>query len=53
MPSDNIQKTERIEIHVSESDARDLNLLDRSDILFAALYGALFIWGLYFTLVSI
>ena len=34
----------RIEIHVPESDTRDLKLLDRSDVLFAVLYGTLFIW---------
>jgi hypothetical protein len=44
---------ERIEIHVPESDTRDLKLLDRSDILFAILYSTLFIWGLCFTLISI
>jgi hypothetical protein len=43
----------RVEIHVPESDARDLKLLDRSDILFAVLYGTLFIWGLGFTLASL
>lgn len=45
--------SERIEIHVPESDTRDLKLFDRSDILFAVLYGTLIIWGVCFTLVSI
>ena len=53
MPVDIKYKAERIEIHVPESDAKDLKLLDHSDILFAILYGALFIWGLCFTLASI
>ncbi len=52
--SDKIEnKTERIEIHVPESDTRDLRLFDRSDILFAVLYGTLIIWGVCFTLISI
>jgi hypothetical protein len=53
MPDDTRSKAEKIEIHVPESDTRDLKLLDRSDILFAFLYGVLFIWGLYFTLIAI
>jgi hypothetical protein len=44
---------EKIEIHVPESDTKDLTLLDRSDIVFAVLYGGLFVWGLVFTLISI
>ena len=44
---------EKIEIHVPEGDTKDLALLDRSDIIFAILYGGLFIWGLVFTLISI
>lgn len=44
---------EKIEIHVPESDTKDLTLLDRSDIVFAILYGGLFVWGLVFTLISI
>jgi len=42
-----------MEIRVAESDSRNLSLLYRSDILFAILYGALFIWGFCFTLASI
>lgn len=42
-----------VEIHVAESDIRDLKILDRSDIVFAVLYGVLFIWGLVLTLLSI
>jgi hypothetical protein len=53
MSGDILKKAERIEIHVPESDTRDLRLLDRSDIFFAVLYGLLFIWGLYFTLISV
>jgi len=45
--------TSRIEIHVPDSETRDLKLLDRSDVLFAVLYGTLFIWGLGFTLASL
>ena len=41
------------EIHVSESDIKDLNILDKSDFVFALLYGLLFVWGLVLTLVSI
>jgi hypothetical protein len=44
---------EREEIHVSESDIRDLKILDRSDFVFAILYSVLFIWGLVLTLISI
>lgn len=42
-----------VEIHVSESDIKDLTILDRSDLVFALLYGLLFVWGLVLTLVSI
>lgn len=50
----NIQlKAERIEIQVMEPDAGNSVLLGRSDIVFAILYGALFIWGVGFTLASI
>jgi len=53
MSDQNIRNKERVEIHVSESDTRDLSILDRSDIAFAILYGALFIWGIVLTLISI
>jgi len=53
MPKHIKRQAEKIEIHVPESDTRDLNLLEDSDILFAVLYGTLFIWGLCFTLFSI
>jgi hypothetical protein len=53
MPDTIKQKKKRIEIFVQESDARDLTLLDSSDLLFAVLYGVLLIWGLCFTLISI
>ena len=43
----------RLEIHVPESDTRDLTLLGRSDLVFAVLYGLLFIWGFVLTLISI
>lgn len=42
-----------VEINVAESDIRDLKILDRSDLVFAVLYGVLFIWGLVLTLLSI
>jgi hypothetical protein len=42
-----------IEIHVAESDIKNLTILDRSDIVFAVLYGVLFVWGLVLTLLSI
>ncbi len=42
-----------VEIHVADSDIRDLKMLDRSDLVFAVLYGMLFIWGLVLTLLSI
>ena len=44
---------EAVEIHVADSDIRDLKILDRSDLVFAVLYGILFIWGLVLTLLSI
>jgi hypothetical protein len=53
MSTNSKNNAERIEIHVPESDTRDLKLLDRSDMLFAVLYSTLFIWGLFFTLISI
>lgn len=53
MSNNTRHKTEGIEIHVPESDTKDLKLLDHSDIVFAVLYGTLFIWGLCFTLISI
>ncbi|UCF04041.1 MAG: hypothetical protein JSV33_08785 [bacterium] len=46
-------RNDDIEIHVSESDIKDLKILDRSDFVFAILYSVLFIWGLVLTLVSI
>lgn len=53
MSANRKENTERIEIHVPDSDTQDLKLLDRSDVLFAVLYGTLFLWGLCFTLISI
>ena len=47
------QRSNDIEIHVAESDIRDLKILDRSDLIFAVLYGALFVWGLILTLLAI
>lgn len=44
---------ERIEIHVPESETRDLAILSRSDLFFAVLYGLLFIWGLVMTLLAV
>ena len=43
----------KIELSVPESETRDLTILSRSDIAFAVLYGALFLWGLIVTLVSL
>ena len=53
MPENYKKSAERAEIYVRESDAKDLTLLDRSDLLFSVLYGVLFIWGVCFTLISI
>ena len=53
MPNTYKKNAEKIEIHVRESDAKDLMLLDRSDLLFAVIYGVLFLWGLCFTLIAI
>lgn len=53
MPEIYKKNAEKIEIYVRESDVKDLMLLDRSDLLFAAIYGVLFLWGLCFTLISI
>ena len=41
------------EIQVLESDCRDLTFFDRTDVIFAVLYGIFFIWGLVLTLISI
>ena len=41
------------ELRVPEAETRDLTLLDRSDALFAVLYGALFLWGLIVTLAAL
>jgi hypothetical protein len=46
-------RSEDIEIHVAESDIKNLTLLDRSDTIFAVLYGVLFLWGLILTLLAI
>ena len=46
-------RSDGIEIHVAESDIRDLKILDRSDLIFAVLYGVLFVWGLVLTLLAI
>jgi len=52
--SDDIEHEDRREeIHVSDSDIKDLKILDRSDLIFALLYSVLFIWGLVLTLISI
>jgi hypothetical protein len=50
---DRVAQGDDVEIRVSESDIRDLKILDRSDLVFAVLYGVLFIWGLVLTLLSI
>ena len=47
------RRAEDPEIHVSESDITNLTLLDRSDTIFAVLYGVLFVWGLILTLLAI
>lgn len=44
---------ESLEIRVDESDTRDLRILYRSDIVFALLYGFLFLWGVLLTLLAI
>ena len=43
----------RAEIHVPESDIKNLIIFHRSDIVFAVFYGTLFIWGLVLTYLSI
>jgi hypothetical protein len=43
----------RIELSVPESETRDLTILSRSDLVFAVLYGVLFLWGLIVTLVAL
>ena len=53
MTDDGEHQAARLEIHVPESDTRDLTLLDKSDLVFAILYSLLFIWGLVLTLISI
>jgi hypothetical protein len=53
MPGSIETQGDKMEIHVSESDTRDLRLLDPSDIVFAILYSVLFVWGLCFTIASI
>ena len=42
-----------IELRVPEAQTRDLSLLDRSDKVFAVLYGALLLWGLIMTLAAL
>ena len=46
-------KDEGLEIRVLESDTKNLQLFDRSDLVFAVFYGVLFLWGLILTLISI
>jgi hypothetical protein len=41
------------ELRVPETQTRDLTLLDRSDVVFAVLYGSLFLWGLIMTLAAL
>jgi hypothetical protein len=41
------------EIKISDSDCKDLRILYRSDIVFAVIYGVLFVWGVVLTLLSI
>jgi len=53
MPNSAPHCSDDIEIQVEESDIRDLKILDRSDLIFAVLYGVLFIWGLILTLLAI
>ncbi len=44
---------EAVELRVLESDTKGLTLFSRSDLVFALLYGVLFLWGLVLTLISI
>ena len=53
MAAESEHEAGNLEIHVSEADTRDLTILARSDIVFAVLYGILFVWGLVLTLLSI
>ena len=41
------------ELRVPEAQTRDLTLLDRSDVVFAILYGFLFLWGVIMTLAAL
>lgn len=48
----NGEDSEPIELRIREDDYRDLRILDRSDIGFAALYGVLLVWGMVLTLLA-
>ena len=53
MTEDRANRKTGVEIGVLESDCRDLTFFDRSDVVFAVLYGIFFLWGLAMTLISI
>ncbi len=53
MPEETKHEIKGEEIHVSESDIKNLKIIDRSDFIFSILYSVLFIWGLILTLLSI
>ncbi len=53
MGGDTAKPREPIELRVLESETKDLTLFSRSDLVFALLYGFLFLWGLVLTLISI
>lgn len=53
MPEETKHEIQGEEIHVSESDIKNLKIIDRSDFIFSILYSVLFIWGLILTLLSI
>jgi len=53
MQHDGSAKASEGELHVLESDIKDLKILAKSDIFFAVVYGVLFLWGLALTLLAI
>lgn len=41
------------ELNVPESEIKNLQILTKADLIFAILYGFLFLWGLILTLLAI
>ena len=53
MQSSDDMNTSLGELQVPETEIKNLQILTKSDLVFAILYGSLFLWGLILTLLAI